>query len=55
MVRTAQYKLNYLSWDRSELFDVQKDPGEFSNRIDDLALTGVVGELKLIAERQFRA
>ena len=54
MVRTAQYKLNYLSWDRCELFDVQKDPGEFANLIDDPTLSGVVRELKLIAERQFR-
>ncbi|MBI2688592.1 MAG: sulfatase-like hydrolase/transferase [Acidobacteria bacterium] len=53
MVRTDRWKLNYLPWSRSELFDVVKDPGEFHNRIDDAALAGVIRELKAIVERQF--
>ena len=54
MVRTAEYKLNYLSWERCELFDVRRDPGEFVNRIDEAGMAGVVRELRRIAERQFR-
>jgi len=53
MVRTDQWKLNYLDWDRSELFDVRKDPGEFENRIDDTANRGVVRELEAIAKRMY--
>jgi choline-sulfatase len=53
MVRTRRWKLNYLPWGRSELFDLQNDPGEFHNRIDDTGLSGVVRELTAIAERQF--
>ncbi|HTM48937.1 MAG TPA: sulfatase-like hydrolase/transferase [Bryobacteraceae bacterium] len=51
MVRTDQWKLNYLSWDRSELFDVASDPGEFHNRIDDTACAGIARELTAIARR----
>jgi len=53
MVRNRNYKLNYLSWGRCELFDVEKDPGEFENRIDDPTLQSVRRELTKIAERQF--
>jgi choline-sulfatase len=53
MVRTGRYKLNLLTWSRSELFDLQKDPDEFDNRIDDPALASVVRELTAIADRQF--
>jgi choline-sulfatase len=53
MVRTRDYKLNYLSWGRSELFDLARDPGEFENRIDDPALQDVRRELTRIAKRQF--
>ncbi|HET8548492.1 MAG TPA: sulfatase-like hydrolase/transferase, partial [Bryobacteraceae bacterium] len=53
MVRTDRWKLNYLSWERCELFDVIADPGEFQNRIDDTANAGVVRELKRIAERMY--
>lgn len=52
MVRTDKYKLNYLSWARCELYDIQKDPGEFQNRIDDPGLQDVRRELTRIAERQ---
>jgi choline-sulfatase len=52
MVRTDKYKLNYLSWARCELYDVQQDPGEFRNRIDDPSLQDVRQELTRIAERQ---
>lgn len=53
MVRTKRYKLNYLSWGRCELFDLEKDPGEFANRIDDPALQDIRRELTRIAERQY--
>lgn len=51
MVRTARHKLSYLSGDRSELYDLQTDPGELKNVIDDPALSGVVRELQRIASR----
>lgn len=53
MVRTDRWKLNYLPWGRSELFDIVKDPGEFQNRIDDTGLSGLVRELTALAARQF--
>jgi len=53
MVRTGRWKLNYLSWSRSELYDVRDDPGETHNRIDDAAQAGVVRELTAIARRMF--
>jgi uncharacterized sulfatase len=53
MVRTDRWKLNYLTWDRCELFDIEKDPGEFDNRIDDTGNAGTVRELKRIAERMY--
>ncbi len=51
MVRTNQWKLNYLSWGRSELFDLEKDPNEFTNVIDELENALIVRELTEIAER----
>ncbi len=53
MLRTDRWKFNYLSWDRCELFDVQKDPGEFENRIDDTGNAGIVRELRTRVERLF--
>ena len=53
MVRTERYKLNYLSWARSELFDLEKDPGERHNAIDDPGNAGVVKELEAAAKRLF--
>ncbi|MGH9720113.1 MAG: sulfatase family protein [Bryobacteraceae bacterium] len=55
MVRTDKWKLNSLSWGRSELFDLQKDPGEFRNCIDDSGNAGIVKELTAIARRMFAA
>ena len=49
MVRTDRWKLNYLSWDRSELFDLENDPGEFRNAIEDSGNSGIVKELVRIA------
>jgi arylsulfatase A-like enzyme len=51
MVRTDRWKLNYLDWDRSELFDLATDPGEFHNCIDDPLNASVVRELTGIARR----
>lgn len=51
MVRTERWKLNYLDWGRSELFDLEQDAGEFRNRIDDPASAGVARELQAIARR----
>lgn len=50
MVRTDRWKLNYLSWERSELFDLENDPGEFRNAIDDPGNAGIVKELTRIAK-----
>lgn len=55
MVRTDRWKLNYLSWDRSELFDLRDDPGEFRNAIDDSGNAGIVKELTRIAETTYRS
>ena len=55
MVRTKEWKLNYLPWSRSELYDMGKDPGEFQNRIDDPGCSGVAKELTAIAERMYRS
>jgi arylsulfatase A-like enzyme len=51
MVRTDKWKLNYLAWDRCELFDMTADPGEFRNRIDDPGCAGIARELTGIAQR----
>ncbi len=48
-VRTDRWKLNLLAWDRSELFDLDSDPGEFRNAIDDPGNAGIVKELTKIA------
>lgn len=55
MVRTGRWKLNYLSWSRSELFDLEKDPGEFHNAIDDPGNAGIAKELTAIAKRMIAA
>ncbi len=55
MVRTDRWKLNYLSWDRCELYDVVNDPGEEHNRIDEVGNRGIVKELKQIAERTYHS
>ncbi len=55
MVRADRWKLNYLSWDRSELYDVENDPTEHRNVIDEPGNSGMVKELSAIAERNLRA
>lgn len=45
MVRTDRWKLNYLSWERAELFDLENDPHEFHNAIDEAGNAGIVKEL----------
>jgi uncharacterized sulfatase len=51
-VRTERWKLNYLSWDRSELFDLENDPKEFRNAIDEPENSAVVEELAEIATKR---
>ena len=53
MVRTDRWKLSYLSWERSELYDVVDDPGELRNRIDEPGNRGIVKDLTAIAERMY--
>jgi len=55
MVRTERWKLNYLDWGRSELFDLHNDPNEFHNVIDHQAHRGVVRELTETAQRLYRS
>ncbi len=55
MVRTDKWKLNYLSWERSELFDLAADPGEHHNVIDASGNAGIVKELSSVAERLYSA
>ena len=46
-VRTARYKLIYFyEHDFWELYDLQEDPGEMSNRYSDMASTDLVKQLK---------
>ena len=45
MVRTDRWKLNYLSWERAELFGLENDPHEFHNAIDEAGNAGIVKEL----------
>ncbi len=44
-VVSARYKLAINLFDTDELYDLEQDPGETLNRIDDPALTDVRGEL----------
>jgi choline-sulfatase len=53
MLRTGRWKFNYLSWERCELFDLEKDPGEFENCVDAPGNAGIVRELRARVERLF--
>jgi len=53
MVRTDRWKLNCLSWARSEFFDLEKDPNEFTNVVDELGNAWIVRKLTEIAERMY--
>jgi arylsulfatase A-like enzyme len=53
MVRTDRWKLNYLSWAESELFDVKNDPTEHHNVIDAPGNAGIVKELTAAARRMY--
>ena len=55
MVRTGRWKLVHLDWDRSELYDVEADPGEFRNLIDEPGNAGIVKELTAIARRMYES
>jgi arylsulfatase A-like enzyme len=45
MIRTDRYKYNHNHGSRNELYDLQQDPGENMNRIDDAALDEVRNDL----------
>ena len=53
MVRTDKWKLNHLSWGRSELFDLEEDPNEFMNVIDQPEVEGIVCDLVEIAKKMY--
>jgi choline-sulfatase len=46
MIRTRRYKYILNQGTMDELYDVETDPGEYVNRIDDPALHAVQGELR---------
>jgi arylsulfatase A-like enzyme len=46
MLRTHDYKYVRRLYETDELYDLQRDPGELENRIDDPALAGVREELR---------
>ena len=46
MIRTARYKYVRRLYEKDELYDLQEDPSELNNRIDDPSVSGVLQELK---------
>ncbi len=54
MVRTKHWKLNYLSWAKSELFDLENDPHEFVNLIDDPQHVSIIHALTHIAQQTYQ-
>lgn len=44
-IRTARYKLVLNLCDKDELYDLQQDPGEMDNRIDDVSLAEIRNQL----------
>jgi choline-sulfatase len=49
MIRRGRYKLNYYHGEPTELFDLEADPGEYSDLAEDEVHAGVVAELTQIA------
>jgi arylsulfatase A-like enzyme len=45
MIRTREHKLNFHGDEPEELYDLRLDPGEFENRIQDLAYDAVIADL----------
>lgn len=45
MIRRANFKLNYYHGQRSELFDLDSDPDEFNDLIDDPGYASIAQEL----------
>ena len=46
MCRTAEYKYVRRLYEKDELYDLESDPSELVNRIDDPSLSGVLNRLK---------
>ena len=46
MIRTHRWKLNYYVGHGGELYDLEDDPGEWTNLFDDPAYAGIVRQLK---------
>ena len=46
MCRTEDYKYVHRLYESDELYDLNADPAELHNRIDDPSLAGVLAELK---------
>ena len=54
MIRTKHWKLNHLPWSKSELFNLQNDPHEFTNVIDNPQHTHIVQELTQLAQQTYQ-
>ncbi len=46
MIRTERYKYVHRLYEKDELYDLQTDPNELDNRINDSALTDILQQLK---------
>ncbi len=52
MIRKGAWKYVFFTWHDGLLFNLDEDPGEFVNRIDDPSCAGIVKELRTILDSQ---
>lgn len=52
MIRRSEWKYVHFTWYEDQLFNLEEDPNELLNRIDDPSAQGIVKELKAILFRE---